>query len=253
LVRNIGLDLSHGELIGYCDSDDIWLPHHLATCLRQLELYPDAVMVETWWSFQQLYKGFRRWQINFASSTTDGRTTTTNSRIHRRAVLAKVGRFDELPWGEDIDLWTRIGFAGPVRRVKMPTTVHSYTRGGNNVTFAFRPDIGLKYDAQPPEATGVVPLNRPMPQTAAPEAPRQATKILKAAVAAEPVREVAVTAVPHTASQPSGRRLRRRISYAVEHPKAATLILGQRTLPVWIKRNAIVRRIGRRVLRLPLN
>jgi hypothetical protein len=147
LVRNEGLAIAKGDYIGYCDSDDIWLPHHLATCLRQFALYPDSVMVETWWSFQTREKSLDRWKIEYQKASTDGRTTTTNSRLHRRDVLTRSGVFGDLRWGEDIDLWTRIGFVGPIRRIKIPTTAHAYTRGGDNLTFEFCPDIGHAYDA----------------------------------------------------------------------------------------------------------
>lgn len=230
LVRNIGLKLGSGEFVGYCDSDDIWLPHHLATCLRQFTLHPDTVMVETWWSFQQLFRGARRWQINYASASTDGRTTTTNSRIHRRSVLAKVGYFNELAWGEDIDLWTRIGFAGPIRRVKMPTTAHAYIRGGNNITFTFNPEIAAEYDGQPSQPK--------------PEQPPPAEEVIAdlPTPVISPADPVAMT---------SGRRWRRRIAYSIEHPRAAARLLAQRTLPTSIRGNRWIRRISKKLLGIP--
>lgn len=165
LVRNHGLKRSTGEYIGYCDSDDIWLPHHLATCLRQFELYPDCVMVETWWSFQVREKSLHRWKIEYQPASTDGRTTTTNSRLHRRDVIKQAGLFGELRWGEDIDLWTRIGFIGPIRRVKIPTTAHAYTKGGDNLTYEFCPDISRAYDGTGAAAAPAPPA-APAPQDA---------------------------------------------------------------------------------------
>jgi glycosyltransferase involved in cell wall biosynthesis len=148
LVRNEGIRRSTGAYIGYCDSDDIWLPHHLATCLHQFRLCPHLVMVETWWSFQVLERSPAGWRIDYAQRDPDGPTTTTNSRLHTRSVLDLVGLFSDQVWGEDIDLWTRIAFAGPVRRVKVPTTVNSYTRLGDNVTFRFEPDLAKEFNAR---------------------------------------------------------------------------------------------------------
>ena len=156
IVRNHGIRISSGEFIGYCDSDDIWLPHHLATCLRQFALHPEIVMVETWWSFQRRERSFNRWKLEYDAAATDGRTTTTNSRLHRRSILNSTGMFGELRWGEDIDLWTRIGFKGPVRRVKIPTTAHSYTYGGDNITFQHVPELARAYNANVQTAADTV-------------------------------------------------------------------------------------------------
>lgn len=40
-ARNKGLEYATGFYIAFCDSDDIWLPHHLKKCVNVLDLYPD--------------------------------------------------------------------------------------------------------------------------------------------------------------------------------------------------------------------
>jgi glycosyltransferase involved in cell wall biosynthesis len=237
LVRNIGLRLRTGELIGYCDSDDIWLPHHLRTCLKQFELYPDTVMVETWWSLQELQKGLRRWQINYVGANTDGRTTTTNSRLHRRSVLLKAGLFNDQEWGEDIDLWTRIGFSGPVRRLKIPTTAHSYTRYGNNVTFSHSPELAAKYNPSmaPPGAKDDLVAAH--------------TRVLVeygAALAAQRGELDAILAKLHN---PLGWR--RRAAFAIKQPRSAIVLLARQILPEFLYRNAALRWLGKTILLIP--
>jgi glycosyltransferase involved in cell wall biosynthesis len=124
-ARNRGLEVASGDLVGFCDDDDRWLPGSGRQLVEFLEEYPSVGLVTSWHEVYHaemqkavLFKGPLRfgskgllWQ-NFVALPFG---------ILRRAAFSFDIRFDpKLPTGEDWDLWLRCATERPVRTLARP-------------------------------------------------------------------------------------------------------------------------------------
>jgi len=142
-VRNHALRHAGGDFVAYCDSDDFWLPHHLATVMREFDANPELGMVATAWGFAHFIPqpdGTIRNDYRVIPHPLDG--ATTNCRVHRRECLEVVGYFGDSRWGEDQDFFGRIERNFKTEKVLLVTNVHGYIKGGNNLSYCF--DRGVK-------------------------------------------------------------------------------------------------------------
>jgi len=122
VARNTGLRLSHGSLVSFLDSDDLWRPAFLSTLVGLLQRYPTAAVA---------FSGHNGIDIDddvveeprpdLGTASREGVLRTpferlvrsfpyaTSATLVRRSALDTVGWFDEsLPSWEDADLWLRI-------------------------------------------------------------------------------------------------------------------------------------------------
>ena len=125
-TRNRGIAASSQPLIGFLDSDDIFLPGHLKRLAEVLSTEPNLGLV-----FDEAQgmgrEGNRRWLWKYHFNKGEHLHETmlvdsfvpTNAFVIRRSILDNVGgAFDpELRMGEDVDLWIRILEKYPYRFV----------------------------------------------------------------------------------------------------------------------------------------
>ena len=120
-ARNAGIQVAAGKYVAFLDSDDLWLPQHLAKQVTTLETNPKLQMVYA----NGIYlRGETPVGILFDNSPQalpvdlDGllherSTVITSSAVVLREALLKAGLFDEqLRRCEDYDLWLRLAQSG---------------------------------------------------------------------------------------------------------------------------------------------
>jgi glycosyltransferase involved in cell wall biosynthesis len=101
-ARKAGLVAARGAVIAWCDDDDTWAPHHLATVVPPL-LEPDPPALVA------AYDG-------------DPREAPASTVAVRAEAARDAGGFDPgLDAFEDWDLWHRLGRSSPLRAVPVST------------------------------------------------------------------------------------------------------------------------------------
>jgi glycosyltransferase involved in cell wall biosynthesis len=132
-ARNTGLRIARAPLVAFLDSDNHWLPDHLATLAEAFARHPTAVLVSTCPGYR--ITGRQRpcqARLVDASGEPFGVKVGFISCVGaRRAAVEAVGAFDErLVAGEDTDLWIRLALRGPICLLRRRTVLKQFTRGG---------------------------------------------------------------------------------------------------------------------------
>ncbi len=135
--RNKGIDESRGELIAFLDSDDLWYPKKLATCLASLD--EDRGLISH--GLRKIGDQGGYIHAGPASKATPdalidhGNCITPSATIVRKKFLVAVGGFSEHPQlttSEDYHLWIKLSEYG-VKMKFLPEILGDYRiHDGNN-------------------------------------------------------------------------------------------------------------------------
>jgi glycosyltransferase involved in cell wall biosynthesis len=118
-ARNRGIEAATGELIAFCDADDLWFGEHLAALV---ELYDRAGGIATsncYWLFPRgIHPSRTRYKGRFPEPERQRRAIleqnfVSTMSLFPRSLVEEVGPFDEsLRRAEDWDFWLRAIYAG---------------------------------------------------------------------------------------------------------------------------------------------
>jgi len=141
--RNVGVREAAGELIAFCDHDDLWLPDKLRRQVDTFEANPDAAMV--FCDVEVFGPHANRLSIDqsiiperpsFYWFVAHGNfTITATAVLVRRQAMLDIGLFDSrYSTCDDFDAWLKILMVAPV--VHLPERLARYRLHESNVNYA---------------------------------------------------------------------------------------------------------------------
>ncbi len=143
-ARNLGIKNAHGSYIAFLDDDDEWLPQKIE---KEMALFEDGVGLvfcggichvlsgDSWGSVLEEYDYFNLRNFNREPSHNnlllDDCIGSTSQPVMRMDVFQKAGMFDEeMPAGEDYDLWLRISKHYRIAGVPEKLFIHNLHENG---------------------------------------------------------------------------------------------------------------------------
>ena len=125
--RNVGLGMAQGELIAFCDDDDLWAADKLRLQVDFLERNPSYGLV---CSNADGFPGEGGLEITL-EGLMKVNSIIISSVLARRSALGAAGGFDEdmrLKAVEDFDLWIRVLHLSGAKAYRLPERLLHYNR-----------------------------------------------------------------------------------------------------------------------------
>jgi glycosyltransferase involved in cell wall biosynthesis len=120
-ARNTAIQQARGEFLAFLDSDDSWLPDHLASQMKLVDadpsldlVYSNALLIGNPDRKREFMERCpSSGQATFAALIVEQCQIPISTVVVRKQALVKAGLFDEkLPRCDDYDMWVRAAFHG---------------------------------------------------------------------------------------------------------------------------------------------
>lgn len=133
-ARNNGLNASKGEIVGFLDDDDEWLPEKVEKMLPLFD-NPEVALVHSEWLLKRDDTGelinktteFHHENVYDVLMHGNNYIGSTSFPLLRKSALLEIGGFDILqPSAQDLDVWLRLSKKYKVDFVKEPLSLYHY-------------------------------------------------------------------------------------------------------------------------------
>ena len=131
LARNAGILAASGRHLTFLDSDDRYLPGHLASRLEILAAHPEVDLIQGGLLLEEEVLVVDYYQRDRLIDLRD--CVVLPTFFARREVFLALGGFRDLSYGEDTDLWERAGERFQRLWIREPAT-YAYTRAATSIT-----------------------------------------------------------------------------------------------------------------------
>jgi len=141
-ARNLGIAEARGELIAFCDADDVWLPRHLDELVDTYDRHGGIVTSNCYWLFPSgIHPSRTRYKGRFPKperqrlAILQQNFVSTMSLFPKRLADELGGFASDLEVAEDWDFWLRAVYAG-ARITLQPKPLALYRWGSESLSAA---------------------------------------------------------------------------------------------------------------------